>query len=105
VIGDKKNRRLYVTFSIHIPKHRRGDVDRKNVIAKIRLMFRAKRYDRVCMTHASVKKPTPATRHTLTWNQLVKDMRWHKMNSIEKTYENSALSTSAKAARRRSSRT
>jgi hypothetical protein len=34
-----KNRRLHSTLSIHIAKHRRGDVDRKDVIAKMRLMF------------------------------------------------------------------
>ena len=57
-------------------------------------------------TYASVKKPTPATRQTFAWNQLDKKKVncWQTEKEWRTAYENLALSTSAKAARRRSSR-
>lgn len=56
-------------------------------------------------THASVKKPTPATMQTRRWNILKIDVRFVKGRREDvETHENFALSTSARAARRFSSR-
>ena len=58
-------------------------------------------------THASVKNPTPATMATLTWNHLraATESAKNAFETSQETHENLALSTSAKAARRRSSST
>lgn len=56
-------------------------------------------------TYASVKKPTPATRQTLKWNQLEGTSGNACAGDTEgNTHENLALSTSARAALRFSSR-
>jgi hypothetical protein len=94
-----------LVVAVDITQHRRCDVNGEDVIAEDSRdeVIDLSEDDR---TYASVKKPTPATRQTLAWNQL-KETVSQSPNLANKipAYENLALSTSAKAARRRSSRT
>jgi hypothetical protein len=75
-----------LTRAVDITQHDGGDVDGEDVVTITRVRGIARCPSRAT-TYASVKKPTPATKHTRTWN-----------------HEKGALSISERAALRCSSR-
>lgn len=96
---------LNSTASIDVAQHRGSDIDREKVISGggVSTLGRT----RLRLTHASVKKPTPAAPHTLAWNHLHKGSSAAIKDAIsveDESYEKLAESTFASAARRRSSK-
>jgi hypothetical protein len=104
-IGDVLRQELNRTAAVDVAQHRGSDIDREKVISGGGVST----FDctRSSLTHASVKKPTPAAQHTLAWNHLHRGSLAAIKDAISaegESYENLAESTLASAARRRSSK-
>lgn len=62
----------FLIMAIDVSQHCRCDIDGEDIVAVRKLRQPLSREGAVA-TYASVKKPTPATRQTLTWNHLIEE--------------------------------